>query len=766
MKKIMFTIILSNYMAQAAVLFESAKKHLKDFVLLIYVLDCKRAEKEKLAAFAAEHGIAMDLDFLNSLRFSDDIKRIDMAERTVRYGPTELCTSVKASIFLELISEFGKGKHFSYFDPDIQFHSDCASFFEEAEKHSFYLIPHFIEPPEDDFLPKTSTILASGQYNFGYLGVNPAKGKVSEAILWWERRLERECIIDFHAQIFVDQKWGCFFADHPETGICLSPEYNAAYWNLHERHLAKTGNSLTASRIPLGFFHFSGYDPLKPLDMSKYQTRFCLKALPKVYQELFLSYADKLMSLGYERWQSFKPPKEPNSHSGQDGPDKDMFLLGLYRSPEDISHMRPLKAVIWTGALVLRKHIQLAKVFINTLIQNGSWRAVSDTAGQYVLCIRRFFKLLSQYNNSRQTYQNIHRFAVIGYFSDESGTGEGGRSIANTIFEISDDCCLYDISETSSSRKLANNHHKDRIVKPGDGDRIGTLIVAVNADRVNSLINSGYDRLFQKAGKKIGYWWWETEDFPRRWIHASYYFDEIWVATDFIKQTLEKALPVPVKLMPPILGLGIKQTSCHKEKPPYFLTVFDGYSSIQRKNPFGAITAFKKALNKSGNPSGARLVIKSINLNPEEIGMIKRAADGIPYTLVNEYLSQEKLHELIGGCTGFISLHRSEGLGLNIINAMLMEKPIIVTNYSGNTDFTNNENAYLVEGKYVETTMKDGVYQGSKWMEPDTDRAADAIAEILTQPDKASEKGRRARIDILRIYRPERSKELFRGELL
>ena len=95
-----------------------------------------------------------------------------------------------------------------------------------------------------------------------------------------------------------------------------------------------------------------------------------------------------------------------------------------------------------------------------------------------------------------------------------------------------------------------------------------------------------------------------------------------------------------------------------------------------------------------------------------------------------------------------------------------MEKPIIVTNYSGNTDFTNNENAYLVEGKYVETTMKDGVYQGSKWMEPDTDRAADAIAEILTQPDKASEKGRRARIDILRIYRPERSKELFRGELL
>jgi glycosyltransferase involved in cell wall biosynthesis len=762
MKRVLFTIICSNYLAHAGALYNSAKKHLKDTELLVYILDCDHNEKARIAAFAESREIHLPSGFIDCLRFSDDINRIDVSVRKAIYSTTELCTSVKASIFLELISEFGKEHHFSYVDPDIEFYSDCSSFFAESEKHPLYLIPHFLEPPEDDFLPNALTILSAGIYNFGYLGVNPAKGNVSEALLWWERRLEKECNVNVESQIFVDQKWGSFLADHPGAGICLSPEYNTAYWNLHERHIAKISDTFTASKKPLGFFHFSGYDPTKPMDMSKHQTRFSLKALPKAYKELFLSHAEKLMSFGYDRWQSFKPLKEPDSVIKKPGPLKDLFLPGLYRSPEDIARMKPLKAAVWTSALVLRKHIQLARVFIKTLFRNGLRRAVTDTAGQYILCAKRSLKMLSASSHppllAPRPSTNRSKFAVIGYFSDESGMGEGGRSVANAVFEISDDCCLYDISETSYSRKLADHKHKDHVVSLTGQDQADTLIVAVNADRVNSIINCGYDMLFQKAKKKIGYWWWETEDFPRRWIYACYYFDEIWVATDFIKRSLEKVIPIPVKLVPPLLNLDIQASRTPIPSIPdlkgesYLLTIFDGYSIIHRKNPFGALAAFKAASKKLSPSNNPHLLIKAINISLENRQELEEELHGHRFSIISDYISKEELLDLIGNCTALISLHRSEGLGLNMIDAMLLEKPVIATKYSGNLDFMNKDNSYLIDGKYVETTMKHGVYQGSRWMEPDIDQAAEAIYDIFTSPEKAAEIGKRARSDILKQY--------------
>ncbi len=770
MKRVLFTIIYSNYMAHAAALHASAKKHLKDTSVLVYVLDCGRNEKARLTDFAKEHGIELDPGFIDSLRFADDIKRIDCSKRRKIYGVTELCTSAKASIFLELIAEFGRNTHFSYVDPDIEFYSDCSSFFEEAEKHSFYLMPHFLEPPEDSYFPNPQTILAAGTHNFGYLGITPSYSKVTEALLWWERRLERECVVDLQGQIFVDQKWGSFFANQPGAGICLSPEYNVAYWNLHDRHIFKAGNTTMVSGMPLGFFHFSGYDPQNPLALSKHQTRFSLKALPNAYQQLFLSYAKKLMSFGYAQWHSFKAQKE--SPAPQTLPSRQVFLPALYRSPEDIAHMIPLKAAFWTTALVARKHFQLAKVFIKTLVIKGPLQAAKDTIWQYGRCAKKALKMLTLRNRPIQTSPNKSKFAVIGYFSDESGTGEGGRCIANAVFEISDDCCLYDISNTSSSRKLHDFKHKDRAVVLRNNDHVDTLIVAVNADRVNGIINSGYDNLFQKARKKIGYWWWETEDFPRRWIHASYYFDEIWVATEFIKRTLEKALPVPVKLMPPLLDLDIhpgrNKTSLvpNIDKQPYFLMLFDGYSNIHRKNPSGAIIAFKRAKELLGASFNARLVIKAINLSDKDKMIVEGQTRGLCCTVISKYLSKEVLLDLLGGCSGFISLHRSEGLGLNIIDAMLLERPVIATKYSGNLDFMNENNSCLIDGKIVGTSMIHGVYQGSTWMEPDTEQAAEAIVEILSNPEKAAKKGRLARQDIIKKYNPDITEKIFARELI
>jgi glycosyltransferase involved in cell wall biosynthesis len=157
-----------------------------------------------------------------------------------------------------------------------------------------------------------------------------------------------------------------------------------------------------------------------------------------------------------------------------------------------------------------------------------------------------------------------------------------------------------------------------------------------------------------------------------------------------------------------------------------FLFMYDVNSVLERKNPMGVVRAFQAAFEKY--TPGIGLVIK-IN---DHLGLgtglaeLKAAINGWENIwIINEIYSKEETNDLLSMCDVFVSLHRAEGYGLSIAEAMLLEKPVIVTGWSGNMEFTNRENACVVGYELVKIGKTHFMYDWWQyWAEPDIEEAA------------------------------------------
>jgi hypothetical protein len=239
-------------------------------------------------------------------------------------------------------------------------------------------------------------------------------------------------------------------------------------------------------------------------------------------------------------------------------------------------------------------------------------------------------------------------------------------------------------------------------------------------------------------------------------MHEAFDFvDEVWTATEFAGRGIRAIgrrpvftipLPVPVPRCDPTV------TRSSLRLPPgfMFLFIFDFFSVLERKNPLGLIKAFDRAFRPGEGPI---LLIKTINgqANLAALEQIRAAAQSRPDILiVDEYYSSVEKDSLLGLCDCYVSLHRSEGLGLTMAEAMALEKPVIATAYSGNLEFMTPENSFLVN--YVTTSVPAGCDpypSGSLWAEPDLDEAAAYMQRVYRSPAESQLRTERAREDIV-----------------
>jgi glycosyltransferase involved in cell wall biosynthesis len=247
----------------------------------------------------------------------------------------------------------------------------------------------------------------------------------------------------------------------------------------------------------------------------------------------------------------------------------------------------------------------------------------------------------------------------------------------------------------------------------------------------------------------IGAWVWEILDGPpARWRAWAARFDEIWSPTVFSANAIAAGIDTPVTVMPlavtPRLGahsraaLGLPADAC------IFLTAFDATSNVTRKNPAGAIEAFRRAFPR---PSpGARLVVKAKKLSAAQLESLQRVAgDRGDIAIINEAWDGDRMASLMNACDAYVSLHRAEGFGYGLADAMALGKPAIGTAYSGNLDFMSRETALLVPYALTSLRQDDPPFPaGCRWAEPDLDAAAAMMAAVAAQPDQAAALGRRA----------------------
>ena len=306
---------------------------------------------------------------------------------------------------------------------------------------------------------------------------------------------------------------------------------------------------------------------------------------------------------------------------------------------------------------------------------------------------------------------------IYGFAYGELGIGEDLRmaveccEAANIPFHV--------VNVDAGSARQADMHLKGKVSESSELPPYSTNLFCLPAfDTVSRVFMQKGAGVFE-GYRNIGWWPWELAVFPKAWRpYAFELVDEVWASSQFLYDMYTKATEKPVKLVP--LAVSVERMTPYprshfglpKEKF-LFLYIFDFNSSVARKNPMAALTAFKFGFNLTD--SGVGFVFKVMNTkidNPIWQQFRKECKSDSRITLIEETLDRSEVLGLINACDAYISPHRTEGFGRTLAEAMLIGKPIAATGYSGNKDFMKRAQSFLVEFNLVK--LKEFDYQ---WFE-------------------------------------------------
>ncbi len=352
---------------------------------------------------------------------------------------------------------------------------------------------------------------------------------------------------------------------------------------------------------------------------------------------------------------------------------------------------------------------------------------------------------------------------LAGYFRSENGLGEGGRLLVAMVEAAG---VPYRTQTFAGPHSRQEHTYIDR----GDGGGYDVNVAAVNAEQMPRFAGQVGPGFFE-GRYTIGTWFWETEEFPARLRGALDFVDEVWMPSDYSRDSLravteKPVITIPIPIVAPNVDPALKRASLGLPEGYLFLYTFDLFSTARRKNPLGVLEAYKRALAPGG---AAHLVLKSANGDKrhEDLDALVEAAKGRPdITVIDDYVPAGRMDAIIAACDCYVSLHRAEGFGLGMATAMSLGKPVIGTGYSGNLTFMNERNSYLV--KWDRTVVGPGVPiypPDGHWAEPDLDDAARLIRHVFDHRAEAAETGLRAKADIERHHSPRARGALLRQRL-
>lgn len=341
---------------------------------------------------------------------------------------------------------------------------------------------------------------------------------------------------------------------------------------------------------------------------------------------------------------------------------------------------------------------------------------------------------------------------IIGHVSGEFGLGGGVRGTIKAIEAANIPFTIRDLKE-DSQRNLDSTY-------TNFSSKSSYPINIVHTNPHESLLNS-IDTEFFKDRYNIGFWIWELPVFPDIWMGAFNRFDEVWTYSNYTAETISDVSPLPVVKLPPSIYLPpntLDREALGLPKDKFiFLFMFDMGSGFERKNPFATIEAFKKAFGKSNEDVLLIIKFRPHPAYQNQYQELKSMTEEWPsIQFIEGHLSKEEVHGLVDNCNCYISLHRAEGFGLTMAEAMYYGKPVIATAYSSNTDFMNVGNSFLVKYDLVATTEAYGLYpKGSIWAEPDIDHASYLMQYVFQNYSEAQKVGMRGAKEIRSLFHPD-----------
>jgi glycosyltransferase involved in cell wall biosynthesis len=743
------TIAARNYLPSVQLLVETFTRHHPDIPFAALIVDVERGEDLRYLGFDVVTLADLSLDAAH------------LGRMLTYYDVSELCTALKPVLLRHLL-EHGDTVVL-YFDPDIECFTPVMDLFEAAERHEIVLTPHVTTPvPRDGLEIREEQFLLSGQFNLGFIGVSAA----AEAFLaYWEERTQLFGLSDPGRGYFVDQRW-------VDAVPSLFPHLtvrdlgcNVAYWNLHERPLTRRPDgTLLAGGAPLRFFHFSGHDASRPYRLSRHLTG---RPRVRVDREPVLRALLKGRS---DRLQRVSGPSFPSSYGWERSAAG--VLLGpvvrrLYWDAvvDAVSHGRPAPphafegggdpfsrwlAEPTSGDSAVSRHL-LATWLHQRDLQAAFPQPLADDEARLIHWSQADADYLGAARGVASSVLTLGDVLpgvnLVGYLSGEFGVGEASRMIGRMVRAAG-------IPLAATTLYTSGHLHREQHGSTIEGSPFTMTVLAMNAD---GLAEFARRPEFAAHGDRvrIGVWYWEVGPLPERMRSAFSAIHEVWCASEHVAESIRPFAPLPVNVHPLAIAVPERRTALLRrdlglpEDRFCFGFVFDHASVFRRKNPLGLIDAYQRAF---GPDDGAALVLKAINADadPEHAALVADlVAARSDVVVLDTHFTHIEMRALYDLLDCYVSLHRSEGLGLTLAAAMAAGTPTVATGWSGNLTFMRPESSVLLPYDMVEVGPGADPYDpGASWAEPDVGAAAAAMRDLFEHPDAAAALGQRGRLHL------------------
>ncbi|GLB61959.1 glycosyltransferase family 4 protein [Cytobacillus sp. NCCP-133] len=323
---------------------------------------------------------------------------------------------------------------------------------------------------------------------------------------------------------------------------------------------------------------------------------------------------------------------------------------------------------------------------------------------------------------------------LIGYSRAEFGLGEACRSAAKALQSARIPFCIMNFPHCPARQNDLSWKHKE-VQEP----IYNTNIFFINADQLYyHFKKNNLPRKWFLNRYNIGYWHWELEKLPSSWLKSFQLINEVWVPSSFTAKSIPKIARKPVITIPHSISLEVPLNITRKdfelpESRFLFFSMFDMRSTLARKNPIAVVEAFKKAFSHNNNSVALAIKINNGSHSIKEVKALKQKSDGNKNIIfIDKVLNRLEVNGLPNLSDCYVSLHRSEGFGLPLAEAMYLGKPVIATNWSGNLEFMDKNNSCLVDFTLKRVGRNYGPYTANQlWAEPSMVQASQMMEKLV-----------------------------------
>ncbi len=737
------TIVGSNYLSRAGVLRASVRRHHPEWEFVTVVVD-------------VDPGTVLEEGDVGEVWTPEDlgIDPVDLTVMGFLYNVTEFCTAIKPAALLRLLDD--GADRVLYIDPDTRFFAPADSALALLTEHDVVLTPHSLVPiPDDGLDPTNDNIRSCGSFNLGFFACRAgARGLLT----WWADMLVLGAGIELELNRFTDQRWMDQAPSFADVGVLRDPAVNVAYWNLHERTLAEDPDgTVTIDGTPLVLFHFSGYDPSTPWQLSKYIRRRprvhlsdspVLGRLCAAYRVDLLAWEevpgrDGLTDREYRR-NRLGDLRQPGEHvrSGLRAMLRDERIAG--RTPLTSGSTDP------TGALrawLLDPPADAPATGVPRLLW-AAWNSRIDLRAAHPdphgLSRRALLAWAREHGPAEEglpadvdllvaTHSSRSAPAdpgtnVVGQLTTRSATGSATRRVlAALAASASPDRPVHGVPAGIGGADV----DPDLPVRPGDGLGAATVWCADGDDL--RAVRDSVPTVARASRVEVVYWAGERDPDPRAPA-----VDEIWAPTRFVADRLVPPPGVPVVSAPLLVDpdpLRSDLTRTELGLPAdaiVLLARVDLLDSVARQNPDGLLDAFLRAFP---TPGRAFLLVSTRHggLRPDALDRLAWRVRDRPDVAVRDFrLGVADDGALTAASDCVVSLHRAVAVGADLVDAMALGRATVATAWSGNLDVCTDATTRLVPARLVPVEDPDGFYAAEgEWAEPDPVAAAEALAAVV-----------------------------------